>query len=69
MGTDPIVARAGIGGKSSKAPHEGAMSNKVYALPSAANGEVKPIVSSTPLVDFLMLLEDYTPAIPDAVTG
>ena len=31
--------------------------------------EVKPVVSSTPLVDFLMQLEDYTPTIPDAVTG
>ncbi|XP_012981711.1 transcription initiation factor TFIID subunit 10 isoform X2 [Mesocricetus auratus] len=51
------------------APPEGAMSNGVYALPSAANGEVKPVVSSTPLVDFLMQLEDYTPTIPDAVTG
>ncbi|XP_015423504.1 PREDICTED: transcription initiation factor TFIID subunit 10 [Myotis davidii] len=29
----------------------------------------KPVVSSTPLVDFLMQLEDYTPTIPDAVTG
>lgn len=51
------------------APPEGAMSNGVYVLPSAANGEVKPVVSSTPLVDFLMQLEDYTPTIPDAVTG
>ncbi|XP_028902487.1 transcription initiation factor TFIID subunit 10, partial [Ornithorhynchus anatinus] len=50
-------------------PPEGAMSNGVYVLPSAANGEVKPVVSSTPLVDFLMQLEDYTPTIPDAVTG
>ncbi|KAK2100802.1 hypothetical protein P7K49_022150 [Saguinus oedipus] len=47
----------------------GAMSNGVYVLPSAANGDVKPVVSSTPLVDFLMQLEDYTPTIPDAVTG
>lgn len=45
------------------APPEGAMSNGVYALPSAANGEVKPVVSSTPLVDFLMQLEDYTPTV------
>ncbi|XP_049636401.1 transcription initiation factor TFIID subunit 10 [Suncus etruscus] len=51
------------------APPEGAMSNGVYVLPSAANGDVKPVVSSTPLVDFLMQLEDYTPTIPDAVTG
>ncbi|XP_010642588.1 transcription initiation factor TFIID subunit 10 [Fukomys damarensis] len=51
------------------APPEGAMSNGVYVLPSAANGDVQPVVSSTPLVDFLMQLEDYTPTIPDAVTG
>ncbi|NXJ99974.1 TAF10 factor, partial [Corythaixoides concolor] len=51
------------------APAEGAMSNGVYVPPSAANGDVKPVVSTTPLVDFLMQLEDYTPTIPDAVTG
>ncbi|NXX24068.1 TAF10 factor, partial [Podargus strigoides] len=45
------------------APPEGAMSNGVYVPPSAANGEVKPVVSSTPLVDFLMQLEDYTPTV------
>lgn len=77
-GTGPVAARAGepaerrgaapvsAGGA---APPEGAMSNGVYVLPSAANGDVKPVVSSTPLVDFLMQLEDYTPTIPDAVTG
>uniref|UniRef100_A0A674GLG4 TATA-box binding protein associated factor 10 n=1 Tax=Taeniopygia guttata TaxID=59729 RepID=A0A674GLG4_TAEGU len=50
------------------APPDGAMSNGVY-VPPAANGDVKPVVSTTPLVDFLMQLEDYTPTIPDAVTG
>uniref|UniRef100_A0A8B9G4W2 TATA-box binding protein associated factor 10 n=1 Tax=Amazona collaria TaxID=241587 RepID=A0A8B9G4W2_9PSIT len=47
----------------------GTMSNGVYVPPGVANGDVKPVVSTTPLVDFLMQLEDYTPTIPDAVTG
>ncbi|XP_030055687.1 transcription initiation factor TFIID subunit 10 [Microcaecilia unicolor] len=51
------------------APIEGSMSNGVYMPPSVANGDVKPVISTTPLVDFLMQLEDYTPTIPDAVTG
>lgn len=54
------VAAVSAGGA---APPEGAMSNGVYVLPSAANGDVKPVVSSTPLVDFLMQLEDYTPTV------
>ncbi|KAM9245958.1 transcription initiation factor TFIID subunit 10 [Leptosomus discolor] len=68
-------AAAGRGGPApvsaavAAAPPEGAMSNGVYVPASAANGEVKPVVSTTPLVDFLMQLEDYTPTIPDAVTG
>lgn len=48
------------------------MSNGVYVLPSAANGDVKPVVSSTPLVDFLMQLEDYTPTVgfpPEQAAG
>uniref|UniRef100_A0A2K5XLQ8 Transcription initiation factor TFIID subunit 10 n=1 Tax=Mandrillus leucophaeus TaxID=9568 RepID=A0A2K5XLQ8_MANLE len=60
----PLAARAG-----EPAERQGAMSKGVYILPSAANEDVKPVVSSTPLVDFLMQLEDYTPTTPDAVTG
>nr|XP_033803275.1 transcription initiation factor TFIID subunit 10 isoform X1 [Geotrypetes seraphini] len=51
------------------APIEGSMSNGVYMPQSVVNGDVKPVISTTPLVDFLMQLEDYTPTIPDAVTG
>lgn len=45
------------------------MSNGVFMLPSMANEDVKPVVSSTPLLDFMMQLRDYRPTIPDALTG
>ncbi|XP_029911369.1 transcription initiation factor TFIID subunit 10 [Myripristis murdjan] len=45
------------------------VSNGVYVPGGITNGDVKPAISTAPLVDFLMQLEDYTPTIPDAVTG
>uniref|UniRef100_A0A2K6E167 Transcription initiation factor TFIID subunit 10 n=1 Tax=Macaca nemestrina TaxID=9545 RepID=A0A2K6E167_MACNE len=67
--TGPLAARAGEPAERRGCGRLAAMSKGVYVLPSAANGDVKPVVSSTPLVDFLMQLEDYTPTTPDAVTG
>ncbi|KAM4794833.1 transcription initiation factor TFIID subunit 10 isoform 2-T2 [Rhinophrynus dorsalis] len=64
-GRDTVERRA----TAAAAPSEGSLSNGVYLPPSVANGDVKPVISTTPLVDFLMQLEDYTPTIPDAVTG
>ncbi|XP_077460630.1 transcription initiation factor TFIID subunit 10 [Stigmatopora argus] len=43
--------------------------NGVYVPGSITNGDMKPNVSTTPLADFVMQLEEYTPTIPDAVTG
>ncbi|XP_061538359.1 transcription initiation factor TFIID subunit 10 [Phycodurus eques] len=43
--------------------------NGVYVPGGITNGDIKPTVSTTPLADFVMQLEEYTPTIPDAVTG
>ncbi|XP_061691501.1 transcription initiation factor TFIID subunit 10 [Syngnathoides biaculeatus] len=43
--------------------------NGVYVPGGITNGDLKPTVSTTPLADFVMQLEEYTPTIPDAVTG
>ncbi|CAN9515798.1 unnamed protein product [Ophioblennius macclurei] len=50
-------------------PADTSVSNGVYVPGGITNGDVKPAVSTTPLADFLMQLEEYTPTIPDAVTG
>ncbi|KAM8975704.1 transcription initiation factor TFIID subunit 10 isoform 2-T2 [Pelodytes ibericus] len=69
-GRDPGERRASVpGSAAAAAPYEGSLSNGVYLPSGVANGDVKPVISTTPLVDFMMQLEDYTPTIPDAVTG
>ncbi|XP_029974414.1 transcription initiation factor TFIID subunit 10 [Salarias fasciatus] len=50
-------------------PADTSVSNGVYVPGGITNGDVKQTVSTTPLADFLMQLEEYTPTIPDAVTG
>ncbi|XP_044160005.1 transcription initiation factor TFIID subunit 10 isoform X1 [Bufo gargarizans] len=70
-GRDPGERRASVpvSAALAAAPAESSLSNGVYLPPGVTNGDIKPVISSTPLVDFLMQLEDYTPTIPDAVTG
>lgn len=39
------------------------VSNGVYVPGGITNGDVKPTISTTPLADFLMQLEEYTPTV------
>ncbi|XP_027736660.1 uncharacterized protein LOC114056041 [Empidonax traillii] len=50
------------------APPDRAVYNSMY-VPPVASGNLKPAVSTTPLVNFLIQLKNYTPTIPDAMTG
>lgn len=43
------------------------VSNGVYVPGSITNGDVKPAISATPLADFLMQLEEYTPTVSKVV--
>lgn len=45
------------------------VSNGVYVPGGITNGDVKPAVSTTPLADFLMQLEEYTPTVSQVLSG
>lgn len=42
---------------------DASVANGVYVPAGITNGDVKPAVSATPLADFLMQLEEYTPTV------
>lgn len=44
------------------------VSNGVYVPGGITNGDVKPAVSTTPLADFLMQLEEYTPTVSQVLS-
>lgn len=44
------------------------VSNGVYVPGGITNGDVKPAISTTPLADFLMQLEEYTPTVSQVLS-
>lgn len=46
---------------------DSSVSNGVYVPGGITNGDVKPAISTTPLADFLMQLEEYTPTVSQAL--
>ncbi|XP_076019510.1 transcription initiation factor TFIID subunit 10 [Genypterus blacodes] len=65
----PVTSNASTSASMVTPSSDTSVSNGVYVPGGITNGDVKPVVSTIPLADFLMQLEDYTPTIPDAVTG
>ncbi|XP_077370673.1 transcription initiation factor TFIID subunit 10 [Festucalex cinctus] len=65
--TAPMVTTSSSSSSSSSS--DSSVPNGVYVPGGITNGDIKPAVSTTPLADFVMQLEEYTPTIPDAVTG
>uniref|UniRef100_A0A3B3ZVW4 Transcription initiation factor TFIID subunit 10 n=2 Tax=Periophthalmus magnuspinnatus TaxID=409849 RepID=A0A3B3ZVW4_9GOBI len=65
----PVTSNASASAAMATPSADTSVSNGVYVPGGITNGDVKPAISTTPLADFLMQLEDYTPTIPDAVTG
>jgi len=44
------------------------VSNGVYVPGGITNGDMKPALATTPLADFLMQLEEYTPTVNQVVS-
>ncbi|XP_028266521.1 LOW QUALITY PROTEIN: transcription initiation factor TFIID subunit 10 [Parambassis ranga] len=65
----PVTSNASTSAAVVTPSSDASVANGVYVPAGITNGDVKPAVTATPLADFLMQLEEYTPTIPDAVTG